>query len=266
MLRAPEDAGFVHPLRQRRRPRPPEPRSTSSRRPSDAAGDPARRQPLGHDAPAGRSSIVRRGSRSGRIVLRSTPRARHGRTIDADSFLDDVSRIPTIRDWGLSPGDVAGRLREGMPTGDAIGAIFEAYAEAAGKPRWGDKTPMYMRHLGLLEELFPEAQYVHLVRDGRDAALSFLQMPEGTFTRTWAHPKTPAQFACLWRKEVGGARALGRRAGSAAITRCATRSSSRTSRPPFVGSARLPRFRSSPRCSTTPDPSTSPRSRISNGF
>jgi hypothetical protein len=140
---------------------------------------------------------------------------RNGRTIDAERFLDDVSRIPTIRDWGLSPGDVAGRLREGMPTGDAIGAIFDAYAEAAGKPRWGDKTPMYMRHLDLLEELFPEAQYVHLVRDGRDAALSFLQMPEGTFTRTWAHPRTPVQFACLWRKEVGGARALGRRAGSA---------------------------------------------------
>ena len=38
-------------------------------------------------------------------------------------------------------------------------------------------------------------------------------MPEGTFTRTWAHPRTPAQFACLWRKEVGDARALGRRVG-----------------------------------------------------
>jgi len=65
----------------------------------------------------------------------------------------------------------------------------------------------------LLERLFPGAQYVHLVRDGRDAALSFLEMPEGTFTRTWAHPTTPAQFACLWRTEVSAARALGRRVG-----------------------------------------------------
>jgi hypothetical protein len=100
-----------------------------------------------------------------------------------------------------------------MPTGDAIAAIFEAYADRMGKPRWGDKTPMYMRHLTLLERLFPGAQYVHLVRDGRDAALSFVDMPEGTFTRTWAHPTTPAQFACLWRKEVSDARALGRRVG-----------------------------------------------------
>ena len=140
---------------------------------------------------------------------------RHGRAIDAERFLDDVSRIPTIRDWGVPVADVAGRIRSGMLTGEAIAAIYEAYADAAGKPRWGDKTPMYMRHLALLDELFPGAQYVHLIRDGRDAALSFLQMPEGSFTRTWAHPRTPAQFACLWRKEVNDARVLGRLVGAA---------------------------------------------------
>jgi hypothetical protein len=138
---------------------------------------------------------------------------RHRRMIDVERFLDDVARIPTIRDWGLTVADVAPRVRAGMATGEAIATIFEAYAAKAGKPRWGDKTPMYIRHLPLLEELFPTAQYVHLVRDGRDAALSFLEMPEGTFTRTWAHPRTPAQFACLWRKEVGDARELGRRVG-----------------------------------------------------
>ncbi len=73
---------------------------------------------------------------------------------------------------------------------------------------------MYMRHLPLLERLFPDAQYVHLIRDGRDAALSFLRMPEGTFTRTWAHPDTAAEFACLWRTEVAAARELGQRVGS----------------------------------------------------
>jgi Sulfotransferase family len=140
---------------------------------------------------------------------------RHGRTVDAERFLDDVARIPTIREWGVRPEDVGLRVRSGMATGEALATIFEAYAEHAGKPRWGDKTPMYMRHLPLLERLFPDAQYVHLVRDGRDAALSFLEMPEGTFTRTWAHPTTPAQFACLWRKEVSDARALGRRVGPA---------------------------------------------------
>jgi hypothetical protein len=74
---------------------------------------------------------------------------------------------------------------------------------------------MYMRHLGLLERLFPTAQYVHLIRDGRDAALAFLDMPEGVVTRTWAHPRSPAGFACEWRTEVRRARELGRRVGPA---------------------------------------------------
>lgn len=138
---------------------------------------------------------------------------RHRGRVDAAAFLDDLRRLPALAEWGLAPEDVAPRLRDGMPVGAAVAAIYEAYAEREGKPRWGDKTPMYMRHLPLLERLFPAAQYVHLVRDGRDAATSFLQMPEGTYTRTWAHPETAAAFACLWRTEVEAARALGGRVG-----------------------------------------------------
>jgi Sulfotransferase family len=140
---------------------------------------------------------------------------RHRRKIDPERFLGDLSRLPVLAEWGLSPEDVTPRLRPGLGVGEAIAAIFEAYAEKEGKPRWGDKTPMYMRHLPLLERLFPGAQYVHLVRDGRDAAVSFLRMPEGTFTRTWAHPESPAEFAALWRIEVEGARELGDRVGPA---------------------------------------------------
>jgi hypothetical protein len=140
---------------------------------------------------------------------------RHGRRIRAAAFLDDVRRLPTVSSWGVRAEDVASRISDGMDLGAAIAAIFESYAAHAGKPRWGDKTPMYMRHLPLLERLFPSAQYVHLIRDGRDAATSFLQMPRGTYTRTWAHPGTAADFACLWRTEVHSARALGRRVGNA---------------------------------------------------
>jgi hypothetical protein len=138
---------------------------------------------------------------------------RHGGDVDSARFLDDLRRLPTFRAWGLSPEDLRTRLRPRMQAGEAIAAAFEAYAAKEQKPRWGDKTPMYMRHLPLLERLFPAAQYVHLIRDGRDAALSFLRMPEGTFTRTWAHPDTAGEFACLWRSEVCGARKLGRRVG-----------------------------------------------------
>jgi hypothetical protein len=71
-----------------------------------------------------------------------------------------------------------------------------------------------MEQLPMLERVFPDALYLHLVRDGRDCALSFLQMPEGIVTRTWAHPRDAAGFACQWRREVRAARALGRRVGA----------------------------------------------------
>ena len=44
--------------------------------------------------------------------------------------------------------------------------------------------------------------------------LSTIQMPEGVVTKTWAHPRDAAGFACQWRSEVAAARSLGRRVGS----------------------------------------------------
>ena len=139
---------------------------------------------------------------------------RHRGPIDVASFVDDLRRLPTLRDWGIEIADVEPRLDSGMAPGEAVAAVYLAYAAARGKERWGDKTPMYMQHLGTLERLFPKAEYVHLIRDGRDAAVSFLELPEGVVTRSWAHPRNAGDFACQWRSEVLAARALGRRVGA----------------------------------------------------
>jgi hypothetical protein len=104
-------------------------------------------------------------------------------------------------------------LTERMPIGAAIASVYAVYADERGKQRWGDKTPMYMQNLRLLERLFPDALFVHLIRDGRDAALSFRSMPEGLMTETWMQPRDVAGFACQWRTEVKAARRLGRRVG-----------------------------------------------------
>jgi hypothetical protein len=138
---------------------------------------------------------------------------RHRGPIDVEAFVGDLSRLPTLRDWDVESAAVRRRLRPGMPPGDAIAAVYETYAANQGKQRWGDKTPMYMQHLRLLERLFPVALFVHLVRDGRDVALSFLSMPRGIVTETWGRPRTVAGFACQWRSEVLAARALGKRSG-----------------------------------------------------
>jgi len=133
--------------------------------------------------------------------------------VDVEAFVNDLRRVGTLQEWEVDPDDVRARLRPGMTVGEAISAVYETYAAGRGKPRWGDKTPMYMQHLPLLERLFPRALYVHLVRDGRDAAASFLQMPAGIVTEFWGHPRSVAGFARQWGTEIRAARALGMRVG-----------------------------------------------------
>lgn len=140
---------------------------------------------------------------------------RHRGTVDATAFVDDLRRLPTLVEWGLSPELVAERLRPGMTSGEAIACVFETYAAERGKPRWGDKTPLYMQHLPLLERLFPTAQFVHLIRDGRDAALSYLSVPRGIMTEGWGHPHDARGFAQQWATEIRSARDLGTRVGPA---------------------------------------------------
>jgi hypothetical protein len=53
-----------------------------------------------------------------------------------------------------------------------VSAIFDLYGAARGKALVGDKTPIYVRNIRLLHEQWPEARFIHLIRDGRDVCLS----------------------------------------------------------------------------------------------
>jgi hypothetical protein len=139
---------------------------------------------------------------------------RHLRHVDPDEFVDDLRRIDTLAEWNVPLDKVRARLTDRMPIGPAIATVYAVYAHERGKARWGDKTPMYMQNLRLLERLFPDALFLHLIRDGRDAAMSFLSMPKGLMTETWMLPRNVADFASQWRAEVKAARRLGRRVGN----------------------------------------------------
>ncbi len=96
------------------------------------------------------------------------------------SFFDDL---------GLDPEVVRQRIIDGPPTlGSAIGIVLQAYAEKWGKPRWGEKRPNFIQYLPQVLELFPDAQIVHIIRDGRDCAASLKRMP------WWNHGHNAAVF------------------------------------------------------------------------
>ncbi len=53
-----------------------------------------------------------------------------------------------------------------------LDSIFDLLKTHKKMDRWGDKTPEYVYDLPVLHQLYPDAQYIHVVRDGRDVALS----------------------------------------------------------------------------------------------
>jgi hypothetical protein len=84
-------------------------------------------------------------------------------------------------DFRLDAGELRERFARIDPfdAGEALRAFYGMYAEQAGKPRWGDKTPHYTRRMPLIQEVLSEARFIHLIRDGRDVALSLLDVHFG---------------------------------------------------------------------------------------
>ncbi|MDQ1603670.1 MAG: hypothetical protein QOE01_1515, partial [Actinomycetota bacterium] len=89
-----------------------------------------------------------------------------------------TDRATKFRGLGVPRRTVRRQIAIGPPTvGSAVGTVFRAYAEAHGKRRWGDKFPTYYRNVDAIRAMFPNAQFIHLIRDGRDCAASLKRMP-----------------------------------------------------------------------------------------
>jgi len=126
---------------------------------------------------------------------------RNGRIDDQRRWLRDLAAHPVFRYWELTPEAVAQELPGRQPSfAEAVDAAYRAYARQHGKIRWGDKTPEYVDHLPLLAKLFPDARFVHLLRDGRDVALSTLDLG-----RLHTHAASAAFF---WARHVRHAWAI----------------------------------------------------------
>jgi hypothetical protein len=89
-----------------------------------------------------------------------------------------------------------------------LATLYGTYAEQHQAERWGDKTPIYASYMDLIDRLFPNAQFIHIIRDGRDAALSMLDK--------WADREfhvDPFFAARNWVRRIRRAQASGARLG-----------------------------------------------------
>lgn len=129
--------------------------------------------------------------------------------VQVDDFLARLEGHERWASWDTTIEDVRAQLK-GMTTvtyPEAVEAAYIAYALNRNKKRYGDKTPRYIEDLPLLSRLWPEAKFLHLVRDGREVALSYADVPFG--------PSTVAKAAALWKERVELGMEQGRPLGSA---------------------------------------------------
>jgi hypothetical protein len=127
---------------------------------------------------------------------------------DPDGLLEFLRSTRRWPDLQIPDSKMLERFRASprLDGGGAARAMFALYAERQGKHRWGDKTPKYSLHMRELEDALPEARFVHLLRDGRDVALSRARMVTGR-----GDPPPPAtRVARRWKRRIEEARELSR--------------------------------------------------------
>lgn len=124
---------------------------------------------------------------------------------DAAAFLEQITHfpesLPAWGDYGLDREAVWSELEAIEPFTIAAGfrTFYRMYARKFGKNRWGDKTPLHSRHVATIRHVLPEARFIHIIRDGRDAALSLREM--------WFSPGREIETqATYWRDWVLAAR------------------------------------------------------------
>jgi hypothetical protein len=103
--------------------------------------------------------------------------------IDEEAYLERLQAIPRLN------------------ATDAVRAFYELYAKQFGKSRWGDKTPDYVKRVRRIGRALPESRFIHVIRDGRDVALSHNKRIQRRGEKS--RPPVPAgEMARRWRKRI----------------------------------------------------------------
>lgn len=126
---------------------------------------------------------------------------------DIDRLLDDVLAHERIRLW-RTPLDRT-RIRDRIEPGNygsVVAAVHSEHARVEGKPYWMNMDIATLDRMHVANRWFDDARFVHIVRDGRDVALSHQTMPYGS--------GNIFECAVAWRERVGTSLRMGDILGS----------------------------------------------------
>lgn len=119
-------------------------------------------------------------------------------------LINNIHDFKRFSRFGLPP-DVLDNLQfKAQDYSQLVSLIYDEFARMHGKSLGGEKSPGYVRHMPLLQGLFPQAKFIHLVRDGRNVALSLLDWGKqkkrikGPAKKYQLWDESPVAVSALW--------------------------------------------------------------------
>jgi hypothetical protein len=110
---------------------------------------------------------------------------------------------------GLDAADVEQRIMaECRNGGDFLRIVMEAMSRRQRVDRWADSTPEHLLYLDRIKATIPDALAIHIIRDGRDVALS-LQKQGWIHPFPWDRTKSLEVAALYWEWIVREGRKCG---------------------------------------------------------
>jgi hypothetical protein len=130
------------------------------------------------------------------------------------NLLDHWLRSKLFYGSGLSREEIEPRiLEECRNAGDFLRILMETIARKQGVQRWAECTPLHLLYLPLIKKLLPDALIVHIIRDGRDVAVS-LDRIGWIKPFSWDRKRKLLAPAIFWKWIVSKGRRYGSRMGA----------------------------------------------------
>jgi hypothetical protein len=124
-----------------------------------------------------------------------------------DKAFQIISQHPRWLRWSIPDAQLEQCLEKmaGHNLSKLVEAVFKLDLERSNKSRWGDKTPGYVREIGRIHSMFPQACFIHIIRDARDVCISLKNVG-------W-HGTTLGDMAQYWSNAVSSGIRAGRLLG-----------------------------------------------------
>jgi hypothetical protein len=129
---------------------------------------------------------------------------------DRKKLLDQWLNSILFRVSGLDAADITAKVMEECHSpGDFLRIVMGEVAQSQSMWRWADCTPEHLLYMTEIRRQIPDALFIHIIRDGRDVALSYLKQG-WTYPLPWDEHEHLGVAGLYWKWIVGTGRECGK--------------------------------------------------------